>query len=113
MVPSDETISALREALKVSPTNIPLHKHLAESLQRLGRLGEAVFGKARMLWIFLVCGLSGAALSCPPNVILGWGPRRCARARKSMLPCDSNWRLKKDFLSCRFVLLIKHMMMVI
>ena len=41
MVPSDETISALREALKVSPTNIPLHKHLAESLQRLGRLGEA------------------------------------------------------------------------
>ena len=41
MNPSDESISALREALKVSPTNIPLRKHLAESLLRMGRLGEA------------------------------------------------------------------------
>ncbi len=41
MVPSDESIAALREALEVSPTNIPLHKHLAESLQQLGRLDEA------------------------------------------------------------------------
>jgi rhomboid protease GluP len=29
----------------------------------LGRLGEAIFGKARLLWIFLICGLAGAALS--------------------------------------------------
>jgi len=41
VIPSDETIAALREAIKVSPTNVPLHKHLAESLQRLGRSGEA------------------------------------------------------------------------
>ena len=41
MIPSDDSIAALREALKVSPDNIPLHLHLAESLQRLGRLGEA------------------------------------------------------------------------
>jgi AAA+ superfamily predicted ATPase len=41
MIPSDETINALREALKVSPTNIPLHKHLAESLLKLGRFDEA------------------------------------------------------------------------
>ena len=41
MIPSEETIAALREALKVSPTNVPLHKHLAESLQRLGKLKEA------------------------------------------------------------------------
>lgn len=41
MVPSDDAISALREALKVSPTNIPLHQHLAESLLLMGRLEEA------------------------------------------------------------------------
>lgn len=41
MVPSDDSIQALREALKFSPDNIPLHKHLAESLLRLGRLPEA------------------------------------------------------------------------
>lgn len=41
MIPSDETIAALREALKVSPTNIPLHKHLAESLLRMGRFDQA------------------------------------------------------------------------
>jgi AAA+ superfamily predicted ATPase len=41
MIPSDDTIAALREALKVSPTNIPLHKHLAESLLKLGRFDEA------------------------------------------------------------------------
>lgn len=41
MVPSDDSINALREALKFSPDNIPLHKHLAESLISLGRLGEA------------------------------------------------------------------------
>jgi transitional endoplasmic reticulum ATPase len=41
MVPSDDAITALREALKVSPTNVPLHKHLAESLLKLGRFDEA------------------------------------------------------------------------
>jgi AAA+ superfamily predicted ATPase len=41
MIPSDETINALREALQVSPTNIPLHKHLAESLLKLGRFDDA------------------------------------------------------------------------
>jgi ATP-dependent 26S proteasome regulatory subunit len=41
MIPSDDTIAALREALRHSPTNIPLHKHLAESLLRLGRFEEA------------------------------------------------------------------------
>ena len=41
MIPSDSTISALRDALKVSPTNIPLHKHLAESLLQLGRFSDA------------------------------------------------------------------------
>jgi AAA+ superfamily predicted ATPase len=41
VIPSDETIAALREALKVSPTNIPLHKHLAESLLRMGRFDQA------------------------------------------------------------------------
>ena len=41
MIPSDETIAALREALRVSPTNVPLHKHLAESLLKLGRFDEA------------------------------------------------------------------------
>ncbi len=41
MIPSDDTIAALREALRVSPTNVPLHKHLAESLLKLGRFEEA------------------------------------------------------------------------
>ena len=41
MIPSDDTISALQAALAVSPTNIPLHKHLAESLGNLGRFDEA------------------------------------------------------------------------
>jgi AAA+ superfamily predicted ATPase len=41
MIPSDESIAALREALRVSPTNIPLHKHLAESLLKLGQFDQA------------------------------------------------------------------------
>ena len=41
MIPSDETIAALREALRESPTNIPLHKHLAESLLRMGKFNDA------------------------------------------------------------------------
>ena len=41
MIPSDDTIAALREALRVSPENLPLRKHLAEMLARLGRFAEA------------------------------------------------------------------------
>ena len=41
MIPSDDAIAALREALRESPTNIPLHKHLAESLLRMGRFADA------------------------------------------------------------------------
>lgn len=41
MIPSDDAIAALRNALRVSPTNVPLHKHLAESLLKLGRFDEA------------------------------------------------------------------------
>ena len=41
MIPSDDAIAALREALRVSPTNVPLHKHLAESLLKLRRFDEA------------------------------------------------------------------------
>jgi len=41
MIPSDDAIRALREALQVSPTNIPLHRHLAESLLKMGRFDEA------------------------------------------------------------------------
>ncbi len=38
---SDAAILALREALKISPDNIPLRKHLAESLMAAGRAEEA------------------------------------------------------------------------
>ncbi len=41
MIPSDDSISALRKALRHSPDNIPLHKHLSESLLKLGRFDEA------------------------------------------------------------------------
>lgn len=41
MPPSDDAINALREALRFSPDNVPLHKHLAESLMKLGRFDEA------------------------------------------------------------------------
>src|SRR5688572_33025670 len=65
MIPSDETIAALREALKVSPTNIPLHKHLAESLLKLGRFDEAEAAYREALSIAphhveLKLGLAGA-----------------------------------------------------
>jgi AAA+ superfamily predicted ATPase len=39
--PGDDTINALREALKVSPENVPLRKHLAEVLMGFGRAEEA------------------------------------------------------------------------
>ena len=39
--PGDETIRALREALKFSPDNVALRKHLAEVLSGYGRAAEA------------------------------------------------------------------------
>lgn len=39
---NDQAISALREALKVSPENVPLRRHLAQTLLSLGRIQEAV-----------------------------------------------------------------------
>jgi transitional endoplasmic reticulum ATPase len=41
MFPSDDTVAALREALRVSPDNIPLRRHLAELFAKLGRFDEA------------------------------------------------------------------------
>lgn len=41
MLPADDTVRALREALKVSPDNLPLRRHLAETLRGLGRFDEA------------------------------------------------------------------------
>ena len=38
---SDESVRALREALKFSPENLPLRLHLAQTLMSLGRLDEA------------------------------------------------------------------------
>jgi AAA+ superfamily predicted ATPase len=65
MIPSDDAINALREALRVSPTNIPLHKHLAESLLKLGRFDEAEMAYREALAIAphnvdLKLGLAGA-----------------------------------------------------
>jgi SpoVK/Ycf46/Vps4 family AAA+-type ATPase len=41
MFSGDATVQALREALRVSPDNLPLRQHLAETLLALGRLDEA------------------------------------------------------------------------
>ena len=41
MFSGEATIQALREALRVSPDNLPLRQHLAETLLSLGRLDEA------------------------------------------------------------------------
>jgi SpoVK/Ycf46/Vps4 family AAA+-type ATPase len=41
MFSGEATIQALREALRVSPDNVPLRQHLAETLLNLGRLDEA------------------------------------------------------------------------
>ncbi|MFN6149911.1 MAG: tetratricopeptide repeat protein, partial [Planctomyces sp.] len=38
---NDSVIRSLREALSVSPDNIPLRKHLAQSLMSLGQAAEA------------------------------------------------------------------------
>ena len=37
----DDAIRALREALKASPDNLPLRRHLAQTLMGLGRFEEA------------------------------------------------------------------------
>ena len=41
MASGDETVRALREALRISPGNAPLRQHLAQTLAGLGRLDEA------------------------------------------------------------------------
>ena len=41
MVPGDEAIAGLREALRISPNNLPLRQHLADSLASLGRYDDA------------------------------------------------------------------------
>lgn len=41
MNPQDSTINALRDALRVSPDNVPLRQHLAEMLLRYGQAEEA------------------------------------------------------------------------
>ena len=41
MSSGEATIQALREALRISPDNLPLRQHLAETLLGLGRLDEA------------------------------------------------------------------------
>src|SRR5689334_18831872 len=38
---ADATLNALREALRVSPDNLPLRQHLASTLANLGRYEEA------------------------------------------------------------------------
>ncbi len=38
---SSDPLASLREALKLSPDNLPLRRHLADSLLQAGRLGEA------------------------------------------------------------------------
>jgi AAA+ superfamily predicted ATPase len=42
MLPSEETLQTLRAALAVSPDNVPLRRHVAETLLGLGRAAEAV-----------------------------------------------------------------------
>ncbi|MBX3433018.1 MAG: AAA family ATPase [Pirellulales bacterium] len=42
MVPFDDDLASIREALAASPTNVPLHKFLADSLLKAGRFEEAV-----------------------------------------------------------------------
>ena len=65
MIPSDDTIAALREALRVSPTNVPLHRHLAELLLKLGRFEESELAYREALAVSphhveLKLGLAGA-----------------------------------------------------
>jgi len=37
----DDTLRSLREAMRVSPRNVPLRQHLARTLVTLGRFAEA------------------------------------------------------------------------
>ena len=39
--PADDTLQALREAVRLSPNNIPLRQHLADTLFSHGQPGEA------------------------------------------------------------------------
>jgi Flp pilus assembly protein TadD len=41
MLPGDDALHALREAVRLSPENIPLRQHLADTLLSLGRPDEA------------------------------------------------------------------------
>jgi SpoVK/Ycf46/Vps4 family AAA+-type ATPase len=41
MIPDENTLKALRDALAVSPENVPLRRHLADTLRALGRREEA------------------------------------------------------------------------
>jgi len=41
MLPDDEALHALREAVRLSPDNVPLRQHLADTLLSLGRADEA------------------------------------------------------------------------
>ena len=51
-LPDDSTLEALRQALKVSPTNLPLRQHFGQVLLGLGRAAEAEkeFRDALMDW---------------------------------------------------------------
>jgi AAA+ superfamily predicted ATPase len=42
MLPNEQTLDALRAALAVSPDNVPLRRHIAETLLGLGRAGQAI-----------------------------------------------------------------------
>src|SRR5205814_5676979 len=52
MASTDDPLKALREAVRISPENLPLRKHLAESLLGAGRSEEAVkeFREALARW---------------------------------------------------------------
>jgi SpoVK/Ycf46/Vps4 family AAA+-type ATPase len=65
MAGGDQAIRALREALRLSPNNLPLHQHLAESLLGFGQPEEAEkeFRAALARWpddVNLKIGLAGA-----------------------------------------------------
>ncbi|MEU3168470.1 AAA family ATPase [Streptosporangium sp. NPDC006930] len=84
------TLDALRQAVQVSPDNLPLRRHLAEQLLSAGLLmdAEAEFRAALALVpgdaesatglaeVFLRQGKSGAALAALERVAAGQGPPR-------------------------------------
>lgn len=70
----DRVLETLREAVRLSPENIPLRRHLAESLLGLGRadLAEAEFREALALApddVTLKVGLAGAFLHQGKNTL--------------------------------------------